>query len=135
MKKSSLFFFFSFCLLLTACGKPKAGDIDSRVYNLETDFKENYQLWTDMKADGAIQQKEYALDLKKVGNKFKSIGATARGSAVKKLLSEDDQKIYTTYEELGKQIYDVGYALYYGKKEEAKKLYDEIQQKEEQLKE
>ncbi|MDR1567715.1 MAG: hypothetical protein LBS33_03415 [Streptococcaceae bacterium] len=88
-----------------------------------------------MKADGAIQYKEYALDLKKVGTKFKAIGASAKTSTMKKLLTEEDQEIYATYGSLGKQIYDVGYKLYYGKKEEAQEIYDEILKTEEALKE
>lgn len=121
--------------VMTACSSKKEGDIETKIFNLEADFKENYQLWVDMKADGSIQYKEYALDIKSVGSKFKSIGNKANLSSYKKLLSQEDQTIYKTYGGLGGKIHDLGHALYYGKKEKAKELYDEILDAEEKLKE
>jgi hypothetical protein len=121
--------------ILTACGGNKAGDIDTKIYNLETDFKKNYQLWVDMKADGAVQHKEYATDMKEVGNKFKSLGNTAKTSTYKKLLSVEDQKIYEEYRVLGDDIYKVGTALYKKNYTEADKIYQSVLEKEEALKE
>ncbi|EOL44740.1 hypothetical protein RV11_GL002489 [Enterococcus phoeniculicola] len=135
MKKFSWVICLLFVFLLVGCSQKKDGEIDSRVYKLETDFKENYQLWVDIKADGSIQYKEYALDIKSTGSEFKRIGNLAKTSTYKKMLSEGDQEIYETYRLLGKDIYDVGYNLYYGKKEEAKKLYEKILNEEEKLKE
>ena len=135
MKKSYVLFCLGFIFLLSACSEKKEGDIDARIYSLETEFKENYQLWVDMKSDGSIQQKEYALDIKSVGNKFKSIGNKAKTSTYKKMLSEQDQSIYETYRLLGSDIYDMGYALYYGKKDTAQERYTEILEVETNIKE
>ncbi|GHU37731.1 hypothetical protein FACS1894193_06020 [Bacilli bacterium] len=122
-------------VILTACSSKKVGDIDTKIYNLEQDFKKNYQLWVDMKADGAVQHKEYATDMKDVGNKFKSLGNTAKTTSYKKLLSDEDQKIYETYRLLGDDIYKVGYALYKKDYTEADKIYQSVLEKEEALKE
>lgn len=130
-----VFLFFMALIFLTACASKKAGDIDTKIYNLEQDFKKNYQLWVDMKADSAVQHKEYATDMKEVGNKFKSLGNTAKTSSYKKLLSAEDQKIYEEYRVLGDDIYKVGYALYKKDYKEADKLYQSVLEREETLKE
>lgn len=123
-------------VVLAACSAPKKeGDIEDHIFNLESDFKKNYQLWVDMKADGSIQYKEYALDIKSAGSKFKHLGNTAKGTNYKKYLSKEDQTIYETYRVLGPRIYDLGYALYYDKKDQAKLIYEEILEAEETLKE
>lgn len=127
--------FFMAVLVFTGCASKKAGDIDTKIYNLEQDFKKNYQLWVDMKADGAVQHKEYATDMKDVGNKFKSLGNTAKTTSYKKLLSDEDQKIYEAYRLLGDDIYKVGYALYKKDYTEADKIYQSVLEKEETLKE
>ena len=137
MKKFLVFVFSISCFMgLAACDPPsRANDINAKVFNLENDFKENYQLWVDMKADGATPYKEYALDLKTVGHQFESIGKNARNSNIAQFLSEEDKRIYANYQMLGKKIYELGYALYYGKQDQAQNLYKEIAILEEEWKE
>lgn len=124
-----------FVVVLSACNPNKEGDISDTLFTLESNFKDNYQLWVDMKTDGSIQYREYALDIKEVGLKFKTIGDTASLASYQKDLSEEDRLIYETYRQLGGRIYDLGHELYYGKKEEAKQIYAEILAAEESLKE
>ncbi|MCB5955152.1 hypothetical protein [Enterococcus sp. CWB-B31] len=135
MKKKYIWVCLVFVVLLSACAPKKAGDIETKIFNLESDFKENYQLWVDMKADGSIQYKEYVTDLKSVATKFNSIGDKAKLSSYKKLLSEEDQTIYETYRLLSKDIKSMATAIHKKNYEEADKIYQGILDTEENLKE
>lgn len=121
------------------CAKNSAkvdnGDIDKKIYNLETDFKETYQLWVDMKSMGEITNKEYVKDLKKVAADFKSTGNKAKTSSYKKLLTEEDIKIYETYRLLSDDIKDLSKFIEKKKFVEANDLYEQIIQAEDDLKE
>lgn len=121
--------------LISACSKNKEPDIETKIFNLESDFKETYQLWVDMKGMGEIKNKEYPKDLRKVASEFKSVGERAKSSGYKKLIDKDEQKLYETYRLLSADIKELAKSLERSKYDQALERYNDIVAKEEKLKE
>ncbi|ALS00161.1 hypothetical protein ATZ33_01835 [Enterococcus silesiacus] len=134
--KLTLCVFFVLILFFAGCSsKANEGDLDKKIYNLETSFKETYQLWVDMKNMGEIKNKEYPKDLRKVATDFKIIGDKAKLSSYQKLLSEEDKMIYETYRQLSPEIKELARTIEKSSFEQAKTQYELILEKEEGVKE
>ncbi|WP_339099710.1 hypothetical protein [Candidatus Enterococcus lemimoniae] len=136
IKKITLCIVFASLLFFTGCSsKANEGDLDKKIYDLETSFKETYQLWVDMKNMGEIKNKEYPKDLRKVATEFKIIGDKAKLSSYQKLLSEEDKMIYETYRQLSSEIKELAKTIEKSKFEQANTQYELILEKEEGVKE
>ncbi|MGX7263940.1 hypothetical protein [Enterococcus crotali] len=135
-KKLTLCILFISILLFTGCsGKANEGDLDKKIYDLETNFKETYQLWVDMKSMGEIKNKEYPKDLRKVATDFKIIGDKAKLGSYQKLLSKEDKMIYETYRQLSPDIKELARTIEKSNFEQAKTQYEMILEKEDEVKE
>lgn len=136
LKKITLCIFFVSILFFTGCSsKANEGNLDKKIYDLETSFKETYQLWVDMKNMGEIKNKEYPKDLRKVATDFKIIGDKAKLSSYQKLLNEEDKLIYETYRQLSPAIKELARTIEKSNFELAKTQYETILEKEEGVKE
>lgn len=109
--------------------------VEKKIVKLEAEFKENYQLWVDIKANGYIECKDYVKDMKSVATTFNCLGNKAKASGYKKHLNEEDQKIYETYRVLSDDIKDLAKMIQKNQYESAKELYQKILDAETELKE
>lgn len=107
---------------------------DNKVYAFETEFKANYLKWSNLQAQGLIEEREYTTDMDEVAKSFRTISKETEKKKNQQVLTKKEKELYQFYGELAKDIEDLSRNISKSKFDQADKIYEKIQNKEERFK-
>lgn len=113
-------------IALQQCSRDGEMDKGTKPAKIETDFRQSYAAWSDLKLNGDLCQAAYVKELRQVETDFNAIYKRAKAANVWDGLSEADQRIYTAYGDVGTKLGVMNTAIEKQDYPKAKRLLAEI---------